>query len=817
MRSAELTAPTGQGIGQAVRRREDPRLLRGQGLYVDDVRRPDMLHGAVVRSPYAHARILSVDTSRARALPGVALVLTAPDLGKLNGPLPILIPHEDLQYPRTQSALAPDKVRHIGEAVAFVVAQDRYIAEDAAELVEVEYEPLDVAADLEAAAQPGAPLVHADLPSNVGGHYMRQVGDWEAAKAQADLILTERFRLDRGTASPMETRGIVAIPEGNALTMYVSTQAPVALRAGLANWFGIPEMQLRLIAPDVGGGFGPKVMMFYPEEVLVPFAALQLKRPVKWIEDRREHFVATTQEREQIHDVEVAATRDGRLLGLKTTLLHDSGAYTPYGIQVPIISITTLPGPYQLRNYSVEFRAVYTNKPTVTPYRGAGRPHGVFVMERMMDRIAEATGLAPLEVRRRNFIQPDQFPWATGLTYQDWAPCTYDSGDYPALARKLEDLLDRERTERELAEARAAGKYVGLGIGFYVEGSGPGPYEGVRVRVEPSGKVEVATGVGTQGQGHQTAFAQVVAAQLGVELEQIHVVTGDTAAMGWGIGTFASRAAVVVGNAAHMAATAVAEKAKLVAAQLLECRPDEIELAHGMAYVRAELERARNSGWTAPAGTANGGSGARAAEAPLTPRGIPLGELARRANPLRGTLAFPEPGLEATKFFSPQQSTFPSGAHAAIVEVDPETGMIAIKRYLVVHDCGTMINPLIVEGQVHGGVAQGIGGSFYEKLVYDEWGQLRNASFVDYLLPTALEVPRIETDHISTPSPLNPLGIKGAGEAGVIPCAAVIAAAIEDALRPFGIRISEMPLNPAKLWSLIRAQAHGQPQLPSSD
>lgn len=788
MSASTTAAPAAAtGIGQSVRRREDPRLLRGEGLYVDDVRRPDMLHGAVVRSPYAHARILSIDTSAALALPGVELVLTAPDLGHLNGPLPILIPHEDLQYPRTQSALALERVRHVGEAVAFVVAKDRYIAEDAAELVEVEYEPLDVAAELEAAAQPGAPLVHGDLPSNIGGHYVREVGDYAAARAQADLVLTERFRIDRGTASPMETRGIVAIPEGSALTMYVSTQAPVALRGGLANWFGLPEMQLRLIAPDVGGGFGPKVMMFYPEEVLVPFAAMQLKRPVKWIEDRREHFYATTQEREQIHDVEVAATKEGRLLGLKTSMLHDSGAFTPYGIQVPIISITTLPGPYQLRNYAVEFKAVYTNKPIVTPYRGAGRPHGVFVMERMMDRIAEATGLDRWEVRRRNFIQPDQFPWSTGLIYQDWAPCTYDSGNYPELAKKLEALLDRERTEREMAEARAAGKYVGLGIGFYVEGAGPGPYEGVRVRVEPSGKVEVATGVGTQGQGHQTTFAQVVAAQLGVALEAIHVVTGDTAAMGWGIGTFASRAAVVVGNAAHLVATAVAEKARQVAAQLLECRPEEILLANGMAYPRAE--------WEAQGGSSGSGEGA--------PHGIPLGELARRANPLRGTLAFPEPGLEATKFFSPQQSTFPSGAHAALVEVDPATGMMQIKRYLVVHDCGTMINPLIVEGQVHGGVAQGLGATFYEKLLYDEWGQLLNASFVDYLLPTALEVPHIETDHISTPSPLNPLGIKGAGEAGVIPCAAVIAAALEDALQPFGVRISEMPLSPSKLWSML--------------
>ncbi|MFZ5823674.1 MAG: molybdopterin cofactor-binding domain-containing protein [Bacillota bacterium] len=765
---------TDRAFGKPIRRSEDPRLLKGQGLFVDDVNRPDMLHGAVVRSPHAHARIRSIDTSRAAALEGVELVITAADLGKLNGPVPLLIPHDDLQHGRTHSVLVADTVRHVGEAVAFVVARDRYIAEDAADLVQVVYEPLPVVADLEAAAQQGSPLVWPDVPGNIGGHYKREVGDYAAARERADFLLSERFRIDRGTAAPMETRGIVAIPEGDSLTMYVATQAPVALRAALANWFSLPEMNLRLIAPDVGGGFGCKLMMFYPEEVLVPFAAMRLKRPVKWIEDRREHFVATTQEREQIHDVEVAFTADGTLLGLKTTMLHDSGAYTPYGIQVPIISITTLPGPYRLRNYSVEFRSVYTNRPIVTPYRGAGRPHGVFVMERMMDRMAEKLGLEPLEVRRRNFIQSDEFPWETGLIYQDWAPTTYDSGDYPELARRLEALVDPAAVRQEQAEALQEGRYIGLGMAFYVEGSGPGPYEGVRVRVEPSGKVQVATGVGTQGQGHYTVFAQVVADQLGVPIDQIHVVTGDTAAMGWGIGTFASRAAVLVGNAAHMAAVAVAEKAKRVAAHLLECSPDEIELTGGHACVRG-----------APART------------------MPLGEVARLANPLRGTLKFGEPGLEATQYFSPQQSTFPSGAHAAVVEVDPATGFMKILRYCIVHDCGTMINPMIVEGQIHGGLAQGLGGVFYEKLVYDENGQLLTSTFADYLLPLATDMPPLELDHIETPSPLNPLGIKGAGEAGVIPCAALFAAAFEDALKPFGVRISEMPLNPSKLWGLI--------------
>ena len=763
-------------FGAPVKRVEDPRLLTGHGMYVDDIDRPDMLQATVVRSPYAHARIRQIDTTAALAAPGVLAVYTAADLGARNGPLPVLIPHDDLRHARTQSALAKDTVRHAGEAVAFVVASDRYAAEDAADLIEIQYEPLPVVADLEQASAPGAPRVHDDMPDNVGGHYVREVGSWEQAVAAADLVLRERLRLDRGTACPMETRGIVVIPEGSGVTMYNSTQAPIPLRGGLANWFGIPEMNFRLIAPDVGGGFGPKVMMFYPEEVLVTFAALQLQRPVKWIEDRREHFFATNQEREQIHDVEVAIKKDGTLLGLKDTILHDNGAYTPYGIQVPIISVTTLPGPYRLTNYRPEFRAVYTNKPIVTPYRGAGRPHGVFAMERMMDRIAEATGLSRWEVRRRNLIQPDQFPWDTGLIYQDWAPCVYDSGDYPALLTKLEQLFDLKAAERLQAEARAQGRLVGIGLGLYVEGAGPGPYEGCRIRVEPSGKVLVATGVGTQGQGHYTALAQIVADHLGLDLGQIHVVTGDTAAIPYGVGTFASRAAVLAGNAAHMAGLAIAEKARRVAAHFLECAPDDIELVGGRAQVKG-----------APS------------------RSLGLGDVAFKANPLRGTIQFGEPGLETVQYFSPQQSTFPSGGHAGLFEVDPETGFIKVLRYSVVHDCGPMINPMIVEGQVHGGVAQGLGGVLLEKLVFDANAQLLTATLADYLLPTASDLPHIDVGHLETPSPLNPLGLKGAGEAGVIPCAAVLASGLEDALQPFGVRITQLPLSPPQLRDLIRA------------
>ena len=767
-------------FGAPIKRVEDPRLLTGRGTYVDDIDRPDMLHATVVRSPHAHARIVSIDTAQASGLPGVVAVYTAADLGTLNGPLPVLIPHEDLQYARTQSALAKAKVRHVGEAVAFVVAADRYVAEDGADLVQVEYEPLPVVADAALAVTPGATRVHEDMPGNVGGHYIREVGSWEKAVAESDLVLKETFRLDRGAASPMETRGVVVIPEGNSVTMYNSTQAPIPLRGGLANWFGIPEMNFRLIAPDVGGGFGPKVMMFYPEEVLVTFAALRLRRPVKWIEDRREHFFATTQEREQVHEVEAAIKHDGTLLGFKDTILHDNGAYTPYGIQVPVITVTTLPGPYRLTTYRPEFRAVYTNKPTVTPYRGAGRPHGVFAMERMMDRIAAATGLSRWEVRRRNLIQPDQFPWDTGLIYQDWAPCVYDSGDYPALLDKLLKLVDIDRAVADQAAARAQGRYVGLGLGLYVEGAGPGPYESCRIRVEPSGKVLVATGVGTQGQGHYTSLAQIVADRLGVDIHQIHVVTGDTAAIPYGVGTFASRAAVLAGNAAHMAGLAIARKAKTVAAHFLECSPEDIELVAGRAQVKG-----------APG------------------RSLSLGEVAFKANPLRGTIQFGEPGLETVQYFSPQQSTFPSGGHACIAEVDPATGCIHVHRYCVVHDCGPMINPMIVEGQIHGGVAQGLGGALLERLIYDENGQLLTATLADYLLPTAGDLPHVEIDHLETPSPLNPLGLKGAGEAGVIPCAAVLASALEDALRPFGIRISEMPLSPAQLRGMIVARTAG--------
>ncbi|HET7264669.1 MAG TPA: aerobic carbon-monoxide dehydrogenase large subunit [bacterium] len=765
-------------LGARIARNEDPRLLTGRGLFVDDVQIPGLAHGAVLRSPHAHARLRRVDVRRAREAPGVLAVYTAADLGPLNGPLPKLIPHPALTHHKTQYALAPRVVRHAGEAVAFVVAESRYAAEDALDLIDVHYEPLPAVAALEAAAAPGAPRVHEDMDSNVAARYTQRVGDVEAAFARAPHRFGERLVLDRGTASPIETRGVVAAWDARAgrLDIWDSTQAPIPIRNGLARMFGLLQESVRVVAPDVGGGFGPKVMMFYPEEILVPWAAMRLGRPVKWIEDRREHFVATNQEREQIHDAEIAVDADGRILGVRTVFLYDAGAYNPYGLIVPIVASTTLPGPYRLPAYHCEFQAVFTNKTSVSPYRGAGRPHGVFVMERLLDRVARELRLDRAEVRRRNLIPPDAFPYDVGLIYQDQAPLRYDSGNYAACLDRALEMIDYAGWPARQRALRAEGRHAGLGIGCYVEGTGIGPYEGARVTVEPSGRVAVATGVGTQGQGHATSFAQLAADALGVEPKHVIVHTGDTGLFGWGTGTFASRAATVAGNAVALAAKAVREKAQLVAAGILEAPAAEIELAHGAAFVRG-----------------------------VPARSIPLGEVALAANPLRFAMPaeWDGPGLEAIRYFAPPQGTFANGVHACIVEVDPDTGALRFHKYVVVHDCGRVINPTVLEGQIHGGVAQGLGGAFWEQLVYDEQAQPLSTTFMDYLLPTAADLPPIEVDHLETPSPLNPLGVKGAGEAGVIPVPAVLAQALDDALAPLGVRITAMPLNPSRLVQVI--------------
>ncbi len=790
---------TTRRIGARIPRNEDPRLLRGLGCFVDDVHPPGILHAASLRSPHAHARIVRIDATAARRAPGVHLVLTAAELGELNRPSPLLIPHPTLSHPRTQRPLAVDEVRYVGEVVAFVVADSRYVAEDAIALIEVEYEPLAVVTDLATALAPGAPRVHADVPDNRAARFRQTVGDADGVLARAHRVLRERLTIERSCGCPIEGRGVVAEWDARrrVLKVWDSTQAPLPIRNGLAGLFGLPEFSVEVVAPDVGGGFGTKIMLFYPEEVLVPYVAITLGRPVKWTEDRREHLIAANQERGQIHDVEVAIDETGRILALRDHFVHDTGAYTPYGIVVPIITSTQLPGPYRLKNYTVEFEVAYSNKAAVSPYRGAGRPHGVFVMERVIGLIARELGLEPAEVRRRNFIQPDEFPWDVGLTFQDGGPTRYDSGNYPAGLAMAVDMIGAVDFRRRQSEARRAGRYLGLGLGCYVEGTGIGPYEGAHVRVEPNGKVLVATGLTTQGQGHGTTFAQIAAEALGCDPADVSVVTGDTTKFNWGAGTYASRGLVTSGNAIHRAATEVREKALHLAAGLLEVSPDDLELADGRARVRGVPGKELTLGALAtvanPIRYAHGKEAAEAALRLVKPR---EGAVLREGE---------EPGLEARGYYAPPHATFASGCHAAIVEVDLDTGNLTFLRYVVQHDCGTVVNPTIVEGQIRGGVAQGVGGAFYERIIYDDAGQPLTATFADFLMPTALEVPEIEIGHMETPSPLNALGIKGVGEAGAIPVPALVAEAIDDALAPLGVRVREMPLHPDRLRQLIAA------------
>jgi carbon-monoxide dehydrogenase large subunit len=769
-------------FGEPIKRNEDPRLLKGQALFVDDVHLPGMLHVAFLRSIFVHARIKSVDVSAAQERPGVVAVFTAEDLGDYWQPGPLLVPPPPIErltfHERTQVPLVKDKIRHEGEAIAVIVAESRYLAEDALDDIIIDVEQLDAVADLETALDDSAPLVHDDLDSNLAAHVIQEKGNFDAIREKADRIIQRRFYYDRGTAAAMENRGLVAQwdEKSEQLTVWDTTQAPIPIRNGLAAMLGLTESQVRVVAPFLGGGFGPKIMMFYPEEVLIPWVAMKLKRPIKWIEDRQENFFATTHERGQVHDAELAVSDDGRILGVRDVFLHDTGAYAPYGLTVPINSQCTLLGPYDVPNYYSEFKAVFTTKTIVTPYRGAGRQHGVFVMERLLDIAAKELDIDRVQIRKKNYLPPDAFPHDHEIIYQDFAPLVYDSGNYTLALERAAEMIDYEKfVKDEKPRLNKSGKYAGIGIVSYVEGTGIGPYEGARVSVEASGKVNVATGVGTQGQGHYTSFAQVVAEQLGVDIQNIRVTTGDTREFHWGCGTFASRGAVVAGNAIHAAAVSVRHKILKHASEALEVSEEDLVIEDGKVHVKGVLKKS-----------------------------IELGELALRANPLRGAVKpGTEPGLESTEYFGPERGSTASGVHACIVEVDPQTMMVEIKKYVVVHDCGKVINPMILEGQIHGGVAQGIGNAFYEQLVYSDSGQLLNASLMDYLLPTATDVPNVETDHVETPSPLNPLGIKGAGEAGSIPVGALFAQAVEDALSDYDLEILEIPLSPNRLFELV--------------
>jgi len=773
-------------VGQRMTRTEDPRLLTGQALFVDDVEIPGMLHAAFLRSDYAHARLRSIDVSAARNRPGVVAVYTAEDMEDAWKPCPpLVIPPPTVKgvlfHARTQVPLVKDKVRLLGEPLAVVIAESRYIAEDALEDIVVDLEPLEAVVDLEKALEPGAPLVHDDLDSNLAAHLIQKKGDYAAAREKADVVIKRRIVIDRCAAGAMENRGIVAYwdEKSQQLTIWDTTQAPIPIRNGLAGMFGLSSHQVRVIAPFVGGGFGPKVMMFYPEEVLLTWATLQLGRPIKWIEDRRENFLATTQERGQVHDAEIALTSDGRILGVSHTFIHDTGAYDPYGLTIPLNTQSHAMSAYDVPNYYSELKVAFTNKMIVTPVRGAGRPQGIFLMERLLDVAAKELGIDRVEIRKRNFIPPDAFPYNHEIIDQAFAALVFDSGNYLAGLEKAAAMIGYDQfIKEEQPRLRAEGRHVGIGIVSFVETTGVGPYEGARITVETDGKISAATGVGTQGQGHFTSFAQVIADQLGVSPRDIRLVTGDTSEFHWGTGTFASRGSVVAANAIHAAAKAVRTKILKLASKVLEAPEEELELVDNQVRV-----------------------------ADIPHQSISLGELAVMANPLRGAVEpGTEPGLEATAYYGPQYGATASGSHAMIIEVDPETMMVEIKRYVAVEDCGTMLNPLIVEGQVHGGVSLGIGNSYYEQLMYDENGQLLNASLADYLIPTASEVPRIEVGHEETRSPLNELGSKGAGEAGCIPVPALFAQALEDALADYDIEILEAPMSPNKLFALLQGK-----------
>jgi aerobic carbon-monoxide dehydrogenase large subunit len=624
--------------------------------------------------------------------------------------------------------------------------------------------------------------------------------------ASASNVFEWQFEMERTAAMPMEGRAVVANYDHDqqSLLLYDTSQAPTGVRGGLALLFGLDPDNVHVVAPDIGGGFGMKVIQFYPEEVLVPWASRHLGAPVKWTEDRREDFIGSNHERGQIHDVRVGVADDGRIVALETKFVNDAGAYCSYGLIIPIITSAQLPGPYKLENYRFEFRNVFTNRVPTSPYRGAGRPHAVFVMERVIDKVALELQLDPVDVRRRNFIPPDEFPYAVGVNFQDGGPTIYDSGNYEPGLDVVLDAIGYDEFRREQSEHKRQGRKIGLGIGYYVEGTGIGPYEGAVIKILPDGTVNVALGLSSQGQGHQTVFAQIVADELGVDVEKVRLVAGDTRRLGFGVGTFASRSAVVAGNAVFKAVNEVKRLAADVAARSLEVAPEDLVFEGGSVQVAGAPEKS-----------------------------VPLGQLAIISNPLRyafGTesekavllarkaysksdLPLPEgtkPGLEAAEFYSPASGVFAFGVHAAIVEVDPETCDIKIHRYVVMHDCGPLINPMIVEGQIYGGVAQGIGGAFYERLAYDDDGQLINASFMDFLIPYATEVPRVDVFHTETPSPNNPLGIKGLGEAGVIPVNAVIANALSDAL---DFPIDTMPVSPLALFEIL----HGSETLRAAE
>jgi carbon-monoxide dehydrogenase large subunit len=779
----------GPFVGRSILRREDHRLLTGRGQFIADLELPHMLHAVFVRSPLAHARIRSVDLSRAAAAPGVAFVLGGAELARLLPPVPdtqLSLPSKwtaQVQHKfinPQQPLLAHDKVRHVGEAVAVIVAESRYAAEDAAQLVSLELDPLPAVVDPEAALRAGAPIIHDKFATNLIGSFTIGKGEIDAALARSPHRLQRRFHHHRYAAAPMECRGVVGAhdPRTDAMTIWSSTQVVHWVRREAASVLRLPEARIRCLALDVGGGFGLKGHV-YPEDLLIPFLARRLGRPVQWIEDRREHLMCSCHSRDQTHDVEVGFDEDGHILALSDHFIVDCGAWNPIGAGVVYNTAVHLNGPYKIGAVAISARIAATNKVPNAPYRGAGRPEAAFAMERAIDLVADTLGLEPAEVRLRNMIRADEMPYRVGIPYRDGEPIVYDGGDYPAALRKaLAAIGGIDAFRARQRAARDDGRHLGLGIGCYVEGTGVGPFESATVRIDPSGKILVSGGACPQGQGMETIFAQVVADAWSVEPDDVVMALADTAAIAIGFGTIASRSTVTLSAAIHGASDRLRAKVFAIAANLLECATGDLELRNGGVGI----------------------VGVPGAD-------VSLAKVAQAARPGwdHGRPAGVDAGLEETFYYEPPTVTWSYAVHVAVLEVDIELGRVSIEQYVIAHDCGVVVNPMLVEGQIVGGTAQGIGGALLEEINYDSEGQLLTGSFMDYMLPTACEIPPMQIIHEHSPSPLNPLGVKGVGEGGPIAPPVVIANAVADALRPFKVEFNRTPIKPQQIAQAVRS------------
>jgi len=767
-----------QFIGSRVQRTEDHLLLKGQGQYVDDLKLNGVLYSAFLRSPHAHAKILSINIERALELPGVHKIYLHQDLPEsAKKRLPILVPNPAIKNLMMQEVLVSEEVCCVGDSIAFVIADSRYIAEDACALIDVEYEILPVVADCKSALAEGAPSFYSKIPHNLAAEVKVSFGTVEEAFQKAKHVTRELFWNNRGSAHPMETRAYAAEYHAvsGQLTVWASGQTPHLEKKNLIDILEWDPEKIRIIHNDVGGGFGPKAI-FYPEEAMVAIAACDMQRPIKWIEDRREHFYTATQERDQWWDIELALDEGAKILGMKIHMTHDNGAYLPWGIITPYIGVTTTPGPYIIPAIDVHLQVVYTNKNATSPVRGAGRPQAVFAMERILDKAALELGLDRAEIRRRNFIQPEQMPYNNGFIYRDGKPMVYDSGDYPKCQAIALEKIAYDQFPQRQALAKEQGRCIGIGIANFVEGTGLGPFEGATVRIQQNGRVTILTSASSQGQGHKTTFMQICADQLNVPLSLIDVVASDTNAISMGIGTFASRVTVNAGSSVFMAAKVVAKKVIGLAAFLMNHSVDDVELIDGYVISKKDASIKKS-----------------------------FAELARVSQGMPG-FSFPEGitnGLESTEYFSPAQSTYCNGTAAVELELDRDTCQIKILKYVMAHDSGNLINPLIVDGQVQGSVAHGIGNATLEDMQYDVQGQPITTNFGEYLLPMATDVPKVEMEHLCSPSPLNPLGVKGAGEGGTIPAAAAIVAAIENAISDPRIFLTQAPMTPPRLFEIM--------------